>query len=53
MRTNEEPADGIPLKFTFPDGTMKIRRFHIFDQMQVKLLNNSISFLVELSRILG
>ncbi|XP_050961083.1 uncharacterized protein LOC127162333, partial [Labeo rohita] len=34
MRTNEEPADGIPLKFTFPDGTMKIRRFQVFDQIQ-------------------
>lgn len=34
VRTNEEPADGIPLKFTFPDGTMKIRRFQVFDQIQ-------------------
>lgn len=34
-RSGEEPADGIPLKFTFPDGTMKIRRFQVFDQMQV------------------
>lgn len=47
MRTNEEPADGIPLKFTFPDGTMKIRRFQVFDQMQVKLLNNSISLVLQ------
>lgn len=42
MRTNEEPADGIPLKFTFPDGTMKIRRFQVFDQIQVKPLNDSM-----------
>lgn len=31
MRSGEEPADGIPLKFTFPDGTMKIRRFQVFE----------------------
>ncbi|KAL0965892.1 hypothetical protein UPYG_G00287310 [Umbra pygmaea] len=34
MRTTEEPAGGIPLKFSFPDGTMKIRRFHTSDPMQ-------------------
>ncbi|KAJ7998187.1 hypothetical protein DPEC_G00219990 [Dallia pectoralis] len=34
MRTTEEPAGGIPLKFSFPDGTMKIRRFHTYDPMQ-------------------
>nr|XP_055051748.1 uncharacterized protein LOC129437569 isoform X3 [Misgurnus anguillicaudatus] len=35
MRRTEEPADGIPLKFTFPDGTVEIRRFLTSDQMQV------------------
>ncbi|XP_077060959.1 uncharacterized protein LOC143713375 [Siphateles boraxobius] len=35
MRRSEEPAEGIPLKFTFPDGTVKIRRFQVFDEMQV------------------
>ncbi|KAJ7999930.1 hypothetical protein DPEC_G00199510 [Dallia pectoralis] len=36
MRTTEEPAGGIPLKFSFPDGTMKIRRFHTYDPMQYR-----------------
>ncbi|CAM4549619.1 unnamed protein product [Leuciscus chuanchicus] len=35
MRRTEEPAEGIPLKFTFPDGTIKIRRFQVSDEMQV------------------
>ncbi|KAI7800492.1 hypothetical protein IRJ41_004561 [Triplophysa rosa] len=34
-RRTEEPADGIPLKFTFPDGTVEIRKFLTSEQIQV------------------
>lgn len=51
MRRTEEPAEGIPLKFTFRDGTIKIRRFQVSDEMQVKLLNNQDNVMWSLSNL--